>query len=284
MNPEIRSMLTADGVVAARRWPHLVRALNSCCHRGEITRVLPGVYALPESAEDLETRLRAVRAYGDEIVVTQRWAASRTWWPEIELPDHIQIAGPRDIKDHPGFEYEQRYIRPDLVTRKGQLQVTAPALTVLDLIPDLGSQVVDEALRRRATTLAAIERALKLTPGRRGNKDRRAVLDDSRDQPWSPLERDAHRRLRTAGITGWVTNHPVRVRGASYYLDIALPELKIAIEVDGAEHHGGHESFHADRRRDQDLAMAGWRVARFTAQTMDRLVPVVMELIRQAAA
>ena len=52
-----------------------------------------------------------------------------------------------------------------------------PALTVLDLIPTLGGKPIDEALRRRAATLEQMWRALELTPDRRGNTLRRALLD-----------------------------------------------------------------------------------------------------------
>lgn len=280
MNPEIGALLAADGVVAARSHPHLVRALNACHHRGELARVLPGVYCLPDRATEVGTRLSAVHAYGEDIAVAGRWAASLTWWPELELSGDIEIAGPRDLKIRTGFRYEQRYIRPDLLMRVGRVLVTAPALTVLDLLPDLGPGVVDDALRRRATTLASLERTLKVTPGRRGNRYRREILQDSRDEPWSPLEREAHRRLRAAGIVGWVTNHPVRAGGALYFVDIALRELRIAIEIDGAEHHATADAFHADRRRDQDLTSAGWHVVRFSVHTLDRLVPVVERMIR----
>ncbi len=284
MNPEITALLAADGVVAARRHPHLARALNSCQHRGQLTRLLPGVYAYPDRAADASLRLRAITEYGNDLAVTAEWAASLSWWPDIDRPDRIGVAGPHDLKDHEGYAYEQRYIRPDLLTSASGSLLTVTALTVLDLITEIGPIAVDEALRRRATTIAVLERALRLTPGRRGNKLRRDVLEDSRDQPWSPLERDAHRRLRSSGIAGWVTNHPVRIAGVVYYLDVALPELRIALEFDGAEYHGTPEAFHGDRRRDQDLVAAGWRVARFTVKTMDRVVPVLRQLIRESRA
>ena len=67
----------------------------------------------------------------------------------------------------------------------------------------------------------------------------------------------AHRHLRTAGITGWVTNHRVNARGNTYFLDIAFPEFGLALEVDGWEFH--RSQFEADHRRQTNLLTAGWR-------------------------
>ena len=43
--------------------------------------------------------------------------------------------------------------------------------------------------------------SLEAHPGRRGNADRREVLRDSRDRPWSEADRKAHCLLRDAGLT-----------------------------------------------------------------------------------
>lgn len=56
------------------------------------------------------------------------------------------------------------------------------------------------------------------------------------------------------------------VPGRRYRLDVAIPEARIAIEVDGFRHHGKHlEDFRRDRVRQNLLTIAGWRVLRFAA-------------------
>lgn len=56
------------------------------------------------------------------------------------------------------------------------------------------------------------------------------------------------------------------VPGRRYRLDVALPEARIALEVDGFRHHGKHlEDFRRDRVRQNLLVISGWRVLRFAA-------------------
>ena len=99
---------------------------------------------------------------------------------------------------------------------------------------------------------------------RAGNRERARWLLDSRTEPWSRAEREAHRLLRAAGITGWTANFATAVGGQAYYVDIAFPGKRLVIEIDGRQHHSDQHSFEADRRRQNDLVGAGWTVLRFT--------------------
>ncbi len=53
---------------------------------GQLERLLPGVYGKVGAGETLDGKLQAVRAYGDDLVVTRHHAAALTWWPEVECP------------------------------------------------------------------------------------------------------------------------------------------------------------------------------------------------------
>jgi very-short-patch-repair endonuclease len=52
-------------------------------------------------------------------------------------------------------------------------------------------------------------------------------------------------------------------------IDLAYPDVKLAIELDGWEFHGGRTAFDADRARANDLVLAGWTVVRFTSRSAD---------------
>jgi superfamily II DNA or RNA helicase len=58
----------------------------------------------------------------------------------------------------------------------------------------------------------------------------------------------------------------VELDGRSYRIDYAVlgEHLKIAIELDGYEFHGGRHAFSYDRLRQNDLHAAGWLVVRFS--------------------
>ncbi|QXT62832.1 endonuclease domain-containing protein [Tessaracoccus palaemonis] len=279
MKNYLRAAAERELVINAAQRPAWSGALNSTRYRGELATVLPGIYAIADRRHDFDVRIAALRSSDHEYIVTGRAAARLTWWPEIEC-EVVGVAHPVEVAPSAGFAFEQRRIGDHLQIRVAGLRVTTPALTVLDLITELGPEAVDEALRRRAVTVADLKTTLALTPKRRGNQLRRQVVADSRDAPWSQLERLGHRLLREAGIRGWRTNHRVEVHGAVYYLDVAWPGEKVAVEFDGFTHHGTRESFHYDRLRDARLAAAGWRVIRFSAENLEAMPETVRAVLR----
>ncbi len=57
---------------------------------------------------------------------------------------------------------------------------------------------------------------------------------------------------------------------AGYELDFLWPGAHLAVEVDGVAAHHTRRAFHADRRRDRDLAAHGIHVIRVTWQDLER--------------
>src|SRR5258708_35931889 len=49
----------------------------------------------------------------------------------------------------------------------------------------------------------------------------------------------------------------------SYFVDFAIPELLVAIELDGFDHHSSAVDIANDRRRQRDIERHGWHVIRF---------------------
>jgi very-short-patch-repair endonuclease len=52
------------------------------------------------------------------------------------------------------------------------------------------------------------------------------------------------------------------------------------VEVDSIRHHGTRAAFERDRRRDQRLTVAGWRVVRFTWRQIADEPAVVVATLR----
>lgn len=62
------------------------------------------------------------------------------------------------------------------------------------------------------------------------------------------------------------------IPGRKFRIDIAFPEKKIAIELDGHEAHSFKDKFQRDRERQNLLTLHGWLILRFTAKDVrDRL-------------
>lgn len=73
------------------------------------------------------------------------------------------------------------------------------------------------------------------------------------------------------------------VPGRKFRLDIAIPSVKLAIEVDGWAYHGKFkEDFTKDRIRQNLLVINGWRILRFTANQVRTEMPMCIEQIESA--
>lgn len=242
--------------------------------------VLGNVYCRPATRSSFQVRVLAAMAVDPTAVILGRAAARLSWWPELTVTD-VEVARTSGLAPVPGFAWSQRQILRDLVDDRPGLRITAPALTVLDLIPELGGAPIDEALRRRAVTLAGLWNAYRLTPLRRGNPRRRELLDDSRDEPWSYAERILHRLYRGLSTPyAHHTNYWVTLSdGRRTPLDLALPDLRQAFEADGFAFHGSRTAFEYDRDRDSDLEAIGWRMIRFSAAFLEHRGPEVQRRI-----
>jgi len=99
-------------------------------------------------------------------------------------------------------------------------------------------------------------------------------------------ERVLHRILQRGGVRGWVANYPVAdCRGRVLAVaDVAFPELKLCVEVDGRAAHSGREQFERDRERQNVLVLEGWMVLRFTWAQLVNEPEAVLAQVRAAIA
>lgn len=140
-----------------------------------------------------------------------------------------------------------------------------------------GVKLMDRALQQRLD-LRALWRAHLRNAGRYGAPAARRLLYGAADGARSEAERILVALLRQSGLTGWRTNHPV----AGYKVDAAFPARKIAIEIDGFAFHTDEEVFQNDRRRQNDIALAGWQILRFTWLDLTEYPERVIAVIRAA--
>lgn len=153
------------------------------------------------------------------------------------------------------------------------------ARTVLDLSARLDERalgaMVDDGLRRRVLTLPALVasagRLRSIAPGRSPKRIERVLVD--RVPGYHPgdseLETRVMRALVDAGLPEPVRQHRVVVDQRVYVVDLAYPDQKIAIEVDGFDFHRARTEFDRDRTRQNDLVRVGWTVLRFTSTSTD---------------
>ncbi len=147
----------------------------------------------------------------------------------------------------------------------------------------------DESRARQEEARKEFHESLTDTPLNTIGRERaRWVIDRADAGCESPGEALVLLALLRAGIEGITTQEEVRVAGHTYFVDIALPDLKIAIEFDGRIKYGDtvnevHESIEAEQRRQRDLERAGWTVIRVRwsdLHVVDEIVAQVLVAIR----
>ena len=109
-------------------------------------------------------------------------------------------------------------------------------------------------------------------------------LTDRRSE--SPMESRTRMALVLGGLPPAV-QHPVVIRRRRYYLDLAYPERRVAVEYDGADHRT-QERARRDLEREAALVSAGWRILRFDAYVVlfapERIVAEVRAELAAAVA
>ena len=127
--------------------------------------------------------------------------------------------------------------------------------------------------------------ALDDTPrNARGRRHARWIIDHADAGCESPGEALVLLALLHAGINGLATQEEVHIDGHTYFIDIALPDLKIAIEFDGRIKYGEtvdqvHDSIEAEQRRQRDLERAGWKVIRVRWSDLTLINEVVAQVL-----
>jgi very-short-patch-repair endonuclease len=281
---EVAARLRAGGGVLARREHRdLAGSLDRLLRTGSLIALLPGVYCPPDLAtEPRALAFGALLWAGPDAVLTGLTAARLTYWPSAPASP-VTLALPITSKRSRGtVQVERRAVPPELVLRRGPLAATQPWATAVDLAATVhGGAAIDEALRTRTATLDQMWETWAALPNRPRNGLRRALLHDSRDLPWSEAERECHRLLRGAGITGWKTNQRV----AGYCVDVLFPGHRLILEIDGWANHGDRASFEHDRVRRNALVLAGYVVLNFTWRQLEddpeRLVASVQRALRR---
>ena len=111
---------------------------------------------------------------------------------------------------------------------------------------------------------AELFRALARQGRRRGVKRVRAVIGIADPFSESPGESVARLVVRASGLPAPVTQYRYedREEGRRYYIDLAWPQLRIAIEFDGFMKYVSPEDLRAEKRRELRLRRGGWTVFR----------------------
>jgi predicted transcriptional regulator of viral defense system len=261
--------------------------------RGRLHRVHRGVYSVGHPLLTVEGRyMAAVLACGPGAVVSHRSAADLL---DLRRTDRATVdvttPGQRGRKRQGIDAHRSVSITAADTTRVRGIPCTTVARTLLDLTDVVDDRAVERAIERaeqlRRFDLRALERTLARAEGRAGTSRLRDLIRSGLRKPTltrNELEERFLHLCRGAGLPEPEVNAWIPLsEGGGAEADFFWREQRLAIETDGNETHGTRQAFERDRLRDQQLAVAGFRVVRFTWRQVedepDRVAATVRELV-----
>lgn len=142
--------------------------------------------------------------------------------------------------------------------------------------PDIGHKTAH-------THLEAVAEVQLRVGGRRGRHRLGRVLGDYLDEALRP-KREMERRFfdlcASRGLPAPVTN----VQRLGYELDCLWPDAGLGVELDGGAFHHTVRAYHADRRRDRELAVIGIQAIRVTWRDLEHDADALVADLRQLLA
>ncbi|HEY0813508.1 MAG TPA: DUF559 domain-containing protein [Pseudonocardia sp.] len=232
------------------------------------TRLFQGIYVRADAEVDFALRCRAAALTGGGRGVLAGWAAAEMLGaPCAPREASVEIVLPNGRTRRPGLAFRRDALAPDEIVQVGRVRVTSAARTAFDLgrvTPVVHAILGVDAVRHACgVTPDDIGTIASRHPGVQGVGQLPQVLRRSTHLAESPMESRIRLAIEDACLPLPVLQHQV----GPYVLDMAYPELKIAVEYDGAQHLQPARA-RRDLRRQAYLTAAGWTVVRFAASVV----------------
>jgi Protein of unknown function (DUF559) len=209
----------------------------------------------------------ATLAVGPLVALGRRSAAHWYGWPLLTLPDETELVVPgrRCPTPWPGARIIRQSLTSADVVRIRDVPTTRPLLTAIDLALHLpltdAVAVLDGACRLRAFSAPLLRRELC-----RLSRPKADLVADLVDPARASVYESMFAvMIFLSGVTAPVCQYEVRRGGLLVGRpDFAWLARRLIVEIDGYGPHSGKAAFIDDRRRQNRLSNAGWRVLRYT--------------------
>jgi len=243
-------------------------AIRRRVERRRLHPVRACVYAVGHTALTVDSRrMAAVLACGRGALLSHRAAGALQALLSSSPPFDVTVPGGGARSRGGLVVHRSRQIGDEERDAVRGIPVTSVARTIVDLAEVLDDKrlagAVKEAEIQRVFDLRAIDRTRSRVAGRKGRHRLDRVLAGHRPDPhftrsWAErrfLELCDRHGLPVPSMNTWVASHEVD----AYWADVRL-----AVELDGAETHLTRAAFEQDRKRDRELAAHDIQVARAT--------------------
>jgi len=243
--------------------------VNAQLTRGSLSRLWPGVVVESARLADPMTRAAAaLLAHGMSAAIAGVTAARLHGYTAIESTvTHIVVPYGHPSRSRNGLGVHNGPLPDQDIVELLGLRVLSPERVVSDLLctarPRDALAIADQALAEqlpewREAAKARLARRLRHRADPRGTRSGARLLELATGRAESPPESWLLLEVVDLGFpcpeVNWSLCSPTG--GELYRLDLAWPELRVALEYDGYAVHAGREV--QDRRRADDLRRRGW--------------------------
>jgi very-short-patch-repair endonuclease len=251
--------------------------------------VLPRVFRVAGAPRTWRSDLKALSLWaGRDFALSHRTAAALHGFRrfpegplELSVARHLSVSPPFQVHRVAPFGHRE------LEAVQG-FRVTSVTRTLLDLagIASEGDvrATVDEALRRRRTTVERLAMALAQVAPRPGVAFLRTLLHEYQggDGPCeSELEARVFELIDRSGLPRPHRQRSISVAGRLRRLDFWYPNRGVIVEADGYETHSSLIAFEKDRQRANALTLRGFRVLQWTWKALHERPGALIEDLRQ---
>lgn len=260
---------------------------------GRLHRIHRGVFSVGHVSSTPEAAfLAGVLACGPGAVLSHGSAA--TLWG-FWKPDggSIHVISPNRRGRSPAgiVPHRDGFLPPSDRTEFHGVPCTTVARTLFDLAANLPPWELRKALGEAEAMRIVNHRQLRLQirrgRGRRGVARLRRLLDEIHPQTnrsRSELERMFLHVCLQVGLPQPEVNVSLQVKGRTLKPDFLWRDQRLILEADSRRFHDTDTAFVDDRRREQRLQVAGWRVSRCTWEQVEFEPHVLAETVRHLLA
>jgi hypothetical protein len=254
-------------------------------------RLYRGIYADSSLPDTHQMRCIAASLYlmPPGSAIAGRSAAVMLGFGLADKDDPVEVLVPRGAEFGPvaGLRVHSGDLADEEVCRVRATRVTGPARTCWDLARWLpladAVALIDRLLCLGTVTRASLVEYLERREGDRGWRRFQRVLSLVDGRAESPQESRLRARLVLAGLAPPEVQFSVFSEGRFVArVDLAWPDLKIAIEYDGVWHVGSAPQMQRDRQRLNRLVAAGWIVLHVTSARLREDFDGLVAEIRRA--
>jgi len=263
------------GVVSANQlaeFGYAKATIAEAVRQGRLHRLHRGVYAVGHTALSWDGYCLAAVLARPRSVASHKTAA---WIWELRRwrPERIHITAPTRQRIKRDFVVHFARLASEDQAVVGGIPVTSVARTMLDLAPDESTRnlhrMMDRAEERKVFDLRRFDRLLARAGGHPGRAKLRRALDTYKPE-LAVMRSDLERRFRKLVLAAGLSRPAANVFVAGYELDAYWEAEGFAVELDVYATHGSRLSFEEDRKRADDLLLAGIEMIRVTDVRLER--------------